>query len=180
MSKEFNSNLCKYRKNEDIFDYKLLFDKSFVDWDGPILSLYKTDNGVPFIVLWVDCDEKRDRYLVFEVTSNIVNLYENSHLSLHDMIFSAKDGNVYFFDLITNNKQDVLNNYMKNMNELLKIKKSSEHSPVAYSLTIKNLPTVYLPEKRSYYIHGDTNSTRRGFFDRKTGKKIFKWGHDAK
>jgi hypothetical protein len=68
-------------------------------FDGPILSQFKNASGEHYLYCWSDVDEEYNRWLVFRVTTQTLNLYLAGKVSLRDLLLNPIDGFLYSVDI---------------------------------------------------------------------------------
>lgn len=112
-----------------MFKEKIKKVKDIIEYDGPILSHFKDENGSDILFYWVDFNEKTNRWLVWKVSDKILNQYLNKEKDLKQVLFDDIDNNVYLIDID------------KDINWVTKIK-----------LSKKDIPLDYIPEDDSYLI----------------------------
>lgn len=80
------SQLPNYRWNADI-----------IFFEGPFLSLYNLDHGQDALFLWVDCNDKNNRWLIIDVRQGTLLRYLTQKISLLEVMQSSD--NLIMFDL---------------------------------------------------------------------------------
>ncbi|UTD15428.1 hypothetical protein HER15_08100 [Tenacibaculum mesophilum] len=72
-----------------------------ISFDGPLLSHFYDENGINYLMNWVDCDDNLNRWLLFTVEKYSLYEYFSKTKSLKNLI---KDSNeiVYFLDIDNN------------------------------------------------------------------------------
>jgi hypothetical protein len=74
----------------------LIWNTDLIYFDGPLLSLYKKDDGQDYFVSWIDCDDYKHRWAVFPVEREILRLYLKGEVTLRNVCLEAN--NVVLFD----------------------------------------------------------------------------------
>jgi len=97
-------------------------------FDGPILSLFKNTRGDNYLYCWSDSDEHYNRWAIFRVTDECLNLYLAGKVSLRELMLQPVDRWLYMVDI----------------DDDLECRSPLMVSPV-------NLPQSYLPDKDSFY-----------------------------
>lgn len=69
---------------EKINGYDLPFDLGklkhkidLIEQDGPLLSLYYNDRGDYYLLYWLDCDDRENRWMILRVDINSLYDYLN-------------------------------------------------------------------------------------------------------
>ena len=74
--------------------------RDLIDFDGPLLSLFKHPNGESYLYYWCDCDDRANRWMVFRVSEITVLRLTSRLISLSDVIPSgSRDDYIYFLDI---------------------------------------------------------------------------------
>lgn len=68
-----------------------------IDFDGPLLSLFKGEGNTDALYMWVDNDTRRNRWCIIPVNRITLNNYLQKKTSLKEVVLSAKK--VIFFNL---------------------------------------------------------------------------------
>lgn len=68
-----------------------------IDFDGPLLSLFKGERNTDALYMWVDNDTRRNRWCIIPVDRTTLNNYLQKKTSLKDVVVSAKK--VIFFNM---------------------------------------------------------------------------------
>jgi hypothetical protein len=97
-------------------------------FDGPLLSLYRNNEGENFFHYWCEADNAVNRWLVFKVGDQEVEEYLKGHLTLKTIVTNPKDGFLYSLDIGADNSQKA-----------------------AFIVSPKELPVPYLPSDDSLY-----------------------------
>ncbi|MCY2687579.1 hypothetical protein [Salinimicrobium sp. TH3] len=109
------------------FNLHLTKRGDIISFGGPLLSHFYDENGINYLMNWVDCDDNLNRWLLFTVEKFSLFEYFKKTKSLKSLI---KDANeiVYFLDL------------------------DSAIEPKHITITSKSsIPKVYLPDNESYF-----------------------------
>lgn len=115
---------------------KYNFFSHLIDFDGPLLSLFKGEDNVDALFLWVDNDTSRNRWCIIPVKRQDLDDYLSEFLTLKDLIYKNKSV-IYF-----NNKEAI----RKDGRVLVR---SS-----CVSVDINDIPVLYLPNNKSYLYDG--------------------------
>lgn len=94
--------------------------------EGPYLSLFRGDRRSDLMVLWVDCDNRRNRWVSFDVSGSDLSDYLNGNLSLKALIDQQTE--FIFFHTTDGERR----------NSLLKVGQ-------------ENFPDAYQPSEDSYW-----------------------------
>ncbi len=94
--------------------------------EGPYLSLFRGDRRSDLMVLWVDCDNQRDRWVSFDVGGSDLSNYLSGSLSLKELI--DQQAEFIFFHTANGERK----------NSLLKVYR-------------ENFPDAYQPSEGSYW-----------------------------
>ncbi|CAM0557095.1 hypothetical protein EHLJMEHL_02183 [Vreelandella titanicae] len=97
-----------------------------IDFDGPLLSLFKDEKGNDYLFLWLDCDDSFNLWCIIPVERVFFEQYLNRGVSLLDII----------------KKADVLT--------VFKLNSKGRRSGFV-STQWSNLPEEYLPAEDSYF-----------------------------
>lgn len=118
-------------KGNDIKIDKLIKVDDLIYYDGPLLSIYKKEDGSLFLVLWVDNSIEDNRWCFIPVEDKTLTSFLDKKITLRDVI--NKTESVIFKDL-----------YLEG-DELLErqIKK----------VLVKDISEEYMPTNESYYIN---------------------------
>jgi hypothetical protein len=96
--------------------------RDLIDFDGPLLSLFRHPNGESYLYYWCDCDETANRWMVLRVAEATVIRLTNRIIPLSDVIPSgSRDDYIYFLDI------------------------ASDDSTKAYLVIPANVPDSYKP-----------------------------------
>lgn len=68
-----------------------------IDFDGPLLSLFKGEGNTDALYMWVDNDTRRNRWCIIPVNRITLNNYLQKKTSLKEVVLSSKK--VIFFNL---------------------------------------------------------------------------------
>lgn len=115
---------------------KYNFFSHLIDFDGPLLSLFKGEDNVDALFLWVDNDSSRNRWCIIPVKRNDLDDYLSEALTLRDLILKNK--NVVYF------------NYKEAMRKEGRVLVKSS----CISVDVKDIPSLYLPNAESYLFDG--------------------------
>ena len=99
-----------------------------LNYEGPILSHFVSENNEDFLFFWVESDEKYNRWLVYKTNHDFLIQFFKQQITHQDLIRATVDGFVYLIDM-----DDDLD--YKNI----------------IITPIEELPTAYLPSIESYY-----------------------------
>lgn len=102
--------------------------------EGPLLSHYSTCTGDQYLLYWLDCDEKCNRWMVVRTNLGALRQYVNKEITLLQLLETPEDGFVWIIDL-----DDAL---------------SLVHSE---TLPVSMIPEKYLPEPEAMYEFENTD-----------------------
>lgn len=110
-----------------ILPYDLEIIEVLEYFDGDILRSY-TDKktGSIYLEKWCDCSEKKDRFLLFKSSKNVLDDYLAKKISMLDLICQAED---YW----------LLDHYKKS------------HSIESFKVHLSQLPKSYLPSDQAFH-----------------------------
>lgn len=77
----------------------LEFVRDIEEFEGPLLSEFRSSDGETFLYHWCDCDERANRWLVFRVSRQDLFRYLAGRVSLRSLIQERRDGFLYVVDL---------------------------------------------------------------------------------
>ncbi|MFS7195554.1 DUF6575 domain-containing protein [Rahnella inusitata] len=115
---------------------KYNFFSHLIDFDGPLLSLFKGEDNVDALFLWVDNDSSRNRWCIVPVTRQDLDSYLSENLTLRDLIY--KNERVTYF----NCKEGI-------RKERRVLVKSS-----CILVDVNKIPDLYLPNNKSFLYDG--------------------------
>lgn len=72
------------------------WNADLIYFDGPMLSLYKQEDGQDVLFAWLDCDERKNRWSVFPIDRDDLRGYLLGEITLRSVCLSAES--VYVFD----------------------------------------------------------------------------------
>lgn len=72
------------------------WNADLIYFDGPMLSLYKQDDGQDVLFAWIDCDDRRNRWSVFPIERDELRAYLLGDISLRSICLAAYS--VFVFD----------------------------------------------------------------------------------
>jgi len=75
---------------------KYTWNADLVAFDGPLLSLFKQNDGKDVLFSWLDCDSRRNRWCVIPVTRSELWSYLNGQISLRSLILALPS--IYIFN----------------------------------------------------------------------------------
>jgi len=108
------------------------FFAHLIDFDGPLLSLFKGEKNVDALFMWVDSDSSRNRWCVIPVERNNLDDYLAEKITLRDL-YSFNKTVTYF-------------NYRDSIREEGRVLVKSS----CVSVNVINIPDGYLPKDDSY------------------------------
>lgn len=65
------------------------WNADLIYFDGPMLSLYKQEDGQDVLFAWLDCDERKNRWSVFPIERDDLRSYLLGQISLRSVCLSA-------------------------------------------------------------------------------------------
>ena len=124
------------------FDYAALKKAADLIYEGgPILSLYVLDSDY-YLFCWADCDNDRNRWMIFRSTLEKLRSYINGKVSLLHLLMNNPDGFARFADY------DGVGEF-----------------PVrVVAVSVKEIPEDYLPAEDSLFTFGITDEIRDVLF----------------
>ncbi|NJK74472.1 MAG: hypothetical protein HC942_10815 [Microcoleus sp. SU_5_6] len=130
------------------FPLNLKFIVHLEYFDGELLSLHENSEGDCYLYSWCDTDDIYHRWLVFRVTSRMLQQYIERKISLRHLILNPVDGFLYLLDIDRDRR---VNN--------------------TYLVQPENLPELYIPDPDSYYsfseLNGETQEVDRRLIQQK-------------
>lgn len=85
------------------FDLKKLHKcADLIEFDGPLLTHYSTDNGDHYLMYWVDADEQCNRWLMARINLVTLQQYLKRECSLLYLLQSAEDTLLWVLDVEEN------------------------------------------------------------------------------
>ncbi|MGT3162342.1 hypothetical protein [Yersinia enterocolitica] len=124
----------KKLKTSDLKKYN--FFSHLIDFDGPLLSLFKGEDNVDALFLWVDNDTSRNRWCIIPAQRQDLDAYLSEILTLRDLIY--KNENVIYF------------NYRESIKKEGRVLVKSS----CILVEIKDIPDLYLPNEESFLYEG--------------------------
>lgn len=120
------------------------------DFDGPLLSEFRSADGDVFLYCWCDCDEEVNRWIVVRTPLQTLFRYLVGRSTLRELVKDCRDRFVYIVDL-------------------------DQHAEAraTWFITTEILPSQYIPGAQSY--HPRDSSTEKGYQDVYINKK---WDSD--
>ncbi|WP_363797428.1 hypothetical protein ABU614_19755 [Lysobacter firmicutimachus] len=73
------------------------WNADLIEFDGPLVSLFKSDRDADALFVWVDCDRYKNRWCIVQVVRSNLRGYLNAEIALRDLFEQA--GDLYFFDV---------------------------------------------------------------------------------
>jgi hypothetical protein len=101
------------------------WNADLVYFDGPFISLFKSDRDEDALFVWMDCDRRKNRWCIIQVARTTLRQYLDGSIPLLDVLSRA--GDLYFYDIGASGKRS---NFVV--------------APLA------NVPVDYLPAPDSY------------------------------
>jgi hypothetical protein len=71
------------------------WNADLIAFDGPLLSLFRSEHGTDALFSWLDCDKRRNRWAIIDVSRDTLRAYLNRDRSLLD-VFQASTSVVVF------------------------------------------------------------------------------------
>lgn len=65
------------------------WNADLIYFDGPMLSLYKQDDGQDVLFAWLDCDDRKNRWSVFPIKRDELRAYLLGEISLRSICLAA-------------------------------------------------------------------------------------------
>ncbi|MCR4774085.1 MAG: hypothetical protein K5854_06990 [Prevotella sp.] len=106
-----------------------------IEQDGPLLSLFISNNGDYYLYYWLDCNDSYNRWLLLRVDLDSLERYIDGKLSLRDIITNPLDGLVWLTDIDADMKHnntklvpvgDIPNDYIPTPQSYFKFEKNKE------------------------------------------------------
>ncbi|NJM59496.1 MAG: hypothetical protein HC849_03775 [Oscillatoriales cyanobacterium RU_3_3] len=132
------------------FPLNLKFIVHLEYFDGELLSLYQNSEDDFYLYSWCDIDDICHRWLVFRVTSRMLQEYIDRTISLRDLILNPVDGFLYVLDI--DRARLVKNTYL---------------------VQPENLPELYIPDPESYYSFSELNRETQEVDRRLIQQKVY-------
>lgn len=66
------------------------WNADLVAYDGPLLSLFKSDDGGDYLFSWLDCDQSRHRWCIIPVGREVFRKYLTKQISLLQVLKESK------------------------------------------------------------------------------------------
>jgi hypothetical protein len=110
------------------------------EFDGPLLSEFRSADGEVFIYSWCDCDEEVNRWIVVRTPLQTLFRYLVGRSTLRELVRDCRDRFVYIVDL-----------------------DQQAEARATWFITAESLPIQYLPGPASY--HPRDSSTEPGYQD---------------
>ena len=105
----------------------LTFVRDIEEFDGPLVSEFRSSTGETFLYAWCDCEEDVNRWVVVRTPHQVIFEYLVGRIPLRKVIYECKDRFVYVVDL------------------------GHDASPTSsWYVSIPNLPDEYLPTAESF------------------------------
>jgi len=112
------------------------FFAHLVDFDGPLLSLFRGENNKDALFMWVDNDSSRNRWCIIPIVRSDLNDYLSQSITLKDLI-NRQDFLIYF-------------NYRETIRKEGRVLVRSSCKEV----NIEDIPEKYMPKENSYLFDG--------------------------
>lgn len=74
---------------------KYTWNADLIYFDGPMLSLFKQEDGQDVLIGWLDCDEKRNRWCIVPISRDELRMYLSKKITLRS-IFVASARTIIF------------------------------------------------------------------------------------
>lgn len=116
------------------------WNADLINFDGPLLSLFKRESGQDSLFVWVDCDERRHRWCIVDVTRSNLRDYLDSKIPLLNLFEEA--GTVYLFD-------------------------QAERRSNVKSVRVEDLPEDYRPSEDSFLTEEISTPAAKAFVSEK-------------
>jgi hypothetical protein len=78
---------------------ELVFVRDLEEFDGPLLSEFRSSNGDTFLYYWCDCNEQANRWLVVRTPRQDLFRYLVGRVTLRSLIQECRDRFLYVVDL---------------------------------------------------------------------------------
>ncbi|MGE8436609.1 MAG: hypothetical protein ACN6P2_08730 [Pseudomonas palmensis] len=69
---------------------KHTWNADLIEFDGPLLSLYKSEQGEDLLYVWLDCTDLRNRWAVVPVSRRVLRGYLEQELTLREAFLSSE------------------------------------------------------------------------------------------
>ncbi len=80
-------------------DLRLTWLRDIEEFDGPLVSEFRSATGEIFLYVWCDADDSRSRWLVVRTPYQVLFRYYVGRIALRNVILDCKDQFVYVLDL---------------------------------------------------------------------------------
>jgi len=116
--------------------FQLIKIDNIYEYDGPVLSHFKTDKQDDYFMFWVDNNIEFNRWLLVFVSKDDLTRYFYESITFKDLVLLNQKDLVYFIDIDSN----------------------VEYKNITL-IAIKDIPTEYLPGDKSYFNPVIANKT---------------------
>lgn len=65
------------------------WNTDLIYFDGPMLSLFKGEDGLDVLFVWLDCDERRNRWCIVPISRESLSGYLNKQISLRSVLMES-------------------------------------------------------------------------------------------
>lgn len=100
------------------------WNADLVYFDGPLVSLFKDDDDIDFLYIWVDCDSRKNRWMIIPVSRKDLQDYLTQNIALSQIAKNSKE--IFFYDITAKLRR---HNFIRT--------------------TVSRLPASYMPEADS-------------------------------
>lgn len=122
----------------------LTWAMDIVNYDGPLISLYRDNRGKEALCCWLDCNRTRNRWCLIPIKRELLRRYLTFNLSLKEVYSHAP--NLFVFE--TTNKGSRCN---------------------FFEIPLKSLPTEYIPDQDSYLVQEACTESALRMVEMETG-----------
>ena len=90
------------------------WNADLIEFDGPFVSLFKSDRDDDALFVWLDCDKYKNRWCIAQLARGTLREYLNATIALRDVIDRA--GELYLYDVGSSGRRS---NFVAVSSELL-------------------------------------------------------------
>jgi hypothetical protein len=74
---------------------KFTWNADLIYFDGPMLSLFKQDDGQDVLFAWLDCDERKNRWCIVPIQRESLRMYLSQEITLRSVFLEAPNTLVF-------------------------------------------------------------------------------------
>lgn len=117
-------------KSEKLFDH--VFFADLLNFDGPLISLFKGKGGYFYLYCWCEVDASHHRWMIVPIDLEVLRRHIKGLISLREIVEGPPNGELYLVDMDTHGDYDCV-----------------------YIVDPKQLPPSYVPEADSFFTSED-------------------------